>query len=72
VNNAQGDVARFNSVREAYEMSKEITSQRYIIEQWKPYSAGWRHGLTSFDVRCLKFLHWQISERRTGGCKMKN
>jgi len=32
VNNAQGEVARFVSVREAYSLSKEITSQRLNIE----------------------------------------
>jgi membrane protease subunit HflK len=32
VNNALGDVARFNSVREAYSLSKEITARRLYIE----------------------------------------
>lgn len=32
VNNAKGDVARFNSVREAYSSNKEITARRLYIE----------------------------------------
>lgn len=67
VNQATGDVARFNSVREVYEKSKNITRTRLYIEAMEsiinPTSEG---SVTLVDKNLANFLPIQMLE---GGTK---
>ncbi len=67
VNEASGDVARFSSVREAYEQSKEITRQRLYIETMEsiitPKDGG---SVTLIDKKLANYLPIQMVE---GGAK---
>ncbi len=57
VNNALGDVSRFNQVREAYQLSKEITSRRLYIETLEEVLSGETSGeLTLIDKSLENFL----------------
>ena len=57
VNNATGDVARFNQVRQAYEESKEITSRRLYIETLEDILAATEEGsITLIDKSLENFL----------------
>lgn len=67
VNQATGDVARFNSVREVYEQNKDITRTRLYIEAMEsiinPTSEG---SVTLVDKNLANFLPIQMLE---GGAK---
>ena len=66
VNNANGDVARFNSVREAYSTSKGITAQRLYIETMEELLSSANTGnLTLIDKTLENFL--PISQINTIG-----
>jgi membrane protease subunit HflK len=57
VNNATGDVARFKSVLEAYEMSKDITARRLYIETMEDILKNADDGtLTLIDKELENFL----------------
>lgn len=63
VNQATGDVARFASVREAYEMSKEITRRRLYIETMESIIAPTAGGsVTLIDKKLSNFLPMQLLE----------
>jgi membrane protease subunit HflK len=64
VNNADGDVARFNAVREAYAYNKEITSRRLYIETMEEILGGRDQKLTLIDKHLDNFL--PISTLGTG------
>ncbi len=57
VNNAKGDVARFNSVREAYSSNKEITARRLYIETMEQVLNSANTGtITLIDKNLENFL----------------
>ncbi|MGD1816961.1 MAG: FtsH protease activity modulator HflK [Pleomorphochaeta sp.] len=56
VNNAKGDVARFNSMRETYENSKEITADRLYIETMEEIMSNSNNNLTIIDKDLENFL----------------
>ena len=67
VNQATGDVARFNSVREAYEMSKDITRTRLYIETMESIiNPGEKGSVTLVDKNLTNFLPVKMLE---GGAK---
>ena len=69
VNNASGDVARFNQVRQAYEESKDITSRRLYIETLEEVLSNADTGsITLIDKSLENFL--PISQVQSqGGAK---
>ncbi len=70
VNQATGDVARFNSVREAYEMSKEITSTRLYIETLEEIINANNSGSTIIiDKNLANFLPIGSVDSLLGGAK---
>ncbi len=67
VNQATGDVARFNSVREAYEKNKDITRTRLYIEAMESIINPTGEGsVTLVDKNLANFLPVQMLE---GGAK---
>lgn len=56
VNNAKGDVARFNSMRETYENSKEVTATRLYIETMEEVLMQNTDKLTLVDKKLDNFL----------------
>lgn len=56
VNNARGDVARFNSMRDTYEKSKEITADRLYIETMEEIMRSSEKNLTLIDKDLENFL----------------
>ena len=56
VNNAKGDVARFKSMRETYEMSKQITADRLYIETMEEIISQSAGNLTLVDKDLENFL----------------
>ena len=56
VNNAKGDIARFNSMRETYELSKEITADRLYIETMEEIINNSEGNLTLIDKDLENFL----------------
>ncbi|MGD1822422.1 MAG: FtsH protease activity modulator HflK [Pleomorphochaeta sp.] len=56
VNNAKGDVARFNSMRNTYEQSKEITADRLYIETMEEIMSEGSSNLTLIDKDLENFL----------------
>lgn len=71
VNNAKGDVARFNSMRETYEQSKEVTATRLYIETMEDILNQNSDKITLVDKNLDNFL--PISQLTTnnseGGAK---
>lgn len=66
VNNARGDVARFNSVREAYMESKDVTQRRLYLETMEDILSG--GNVTIIDKSLENFLPLQDLSR-TGGAQ---
>ncbi len=56
VNNARGDVARFNSMRNTYEQSKQITADRLYIETMEEILGEGNNNLTLIDKDLENFL----------------
>lgn len=70
VNNAQGDVSRFNAVREAYSTSKEITAQRLYIEAMEEIlSTEGAGAITMIDKNLENFLPFSDLGFGQGGAK---
>ncbi|MFA7370511.1 MAG: FtsH protease activity modulator HflK [Sphaerochaetaceae bacterium] len=70
VNNAQGDVERFNSVLEAYALSKDITTRRLYIETMEEIIRQADSGtLTLIDKELKNFLPISDLSPSTGGAK---
>lgn len=68
VNNAKGDVARFDAVREAYELSKDITTRRLYIEAMEEILSSQGEGqITLVDKNLENFL--PFSDLGQGGAK---
>jgi membrane protease subunit HflK len=64
VNNARGDVARFNSVREAYIESKDVTQRRLYLETMEDILSG--GNVTIIDKSLENFLPLQDLSRSGG------
>jgi len=60
VNQARGDVERFNSVREVYETSKDITRTRLYIETIEDILQGNEGNVTLVDKNLTNFLPMQM------------
>lgn len=67
VNNALGDVARFNSVKEEYEKSKDITTKRLYLETMEEVLNTEGANLTIIDKNLDSFL--PVSQLELGGNK---
>jgi membrane protease subunit HflK len=64
VNNARGDVARFNSVREAYIESKDVTQRRLYLETMEDILSG--GNVTIIDKSLENFLPLQDLSKSGG------
>jgi membrane protease subunit HflK len=60
VNQARGDVERFNSVREVYETSKDITGTRLYIETIEEILQDNKGNVTLVDKNLANFLPMQM------------
>ncbi len=56
VNNARGDVARFNSMRDTYEQSKQITADRLYLETMEEIFVENSNNITLIDKDLKNFL----------------
>ncbi|MDC7242946.1 MAG: FtsH protease activity modulator HflK [Sphaerochaetaceae bacterium] len=56
VNNAKGDVARFNSMRDTYEQSKQITADRLYLETMEEIFLENSNNITLIDKDLKNFL----------------
>jgi membrane protease subunit HflK len=56
VNNARGDVARFNSMRDTYEQSKQITADRLYLETMEEIFLENSNNITLIDKDLKNFL----------------
>lgn len=56
VNSAKGDVARFESMRDAYQNSKEVTTERLYIETMESILSGESGTMTVIDKNLENFL----------------